>query len=82
MDFEAPDNDNFAEEVDSVSVTVQNGLLAKTVVSSVPSEDSWFETARFEFKYTDTEITPARYAQMINSFLMGTENSYYKYNWY
>ncbi|MBR6953576.1 MAG: hypothetical protein IKH77_00850 [Clostridia bacterium] len=49
----------------------------------IPEEnDSWLETARFTFEYTDTETTPARYAQMINSFLMGTESSYYKYNWY
>ena len=139
------DPESHAEEVDSISVTVQNGLLVKTVntgmyanwggeeekqwlrfsgtytaeydedgivslssavhrvgpsgidgrytltkengvvteaVCSVPSGDDWSDTARFTFEYTDIETTPARYAQMINSFLMGSESSYYKYNWY
>ena len=138
--------DDHAEKVDAISVTVQNGLLRKTVntgmyanwggdeekewlrfsgtytaeydddgivqlnsavhragpsgtdsryeltkadgavtecVEYVPMDgDQWFATARFTFEYTDTETTPARYAQMINSFLMGSENNYYKYNWY
>ena len=139
------DPESHAEEVDSISVTVQNGLLVKTVntgmyanwggeeekqwlrfsgtytaeydedgivslssavhrvgpsgidgrytltkengvvteaVCSVPSGDDWSDTARFTFEYTDIETTPARYARMINSFLMGSESSYYKYNWY
>ena len=36
----------------------------------------------FTFEYTEIETTPARYAQMINSFFMGSGNSYYNYNWY
>jgi len=52
-------------------------------VCYVPENDGgWSRTARFSFEYTDTAITPARYAQMINSFLMGSESAYYKYNWY
>lgn len=136
----------FAEEVDAVSVTVENGLLKKTVNTGMyanwggeeekqwlrfsgtytaeydddgivaetsavhrvgPSgtdgryeltkaegvitdgacytptgDDEWLCNTRFSFEYTDIETTPARYAQMINSFLMGRESSYYKYNWY
>lgn len=138
--------DFYAEEVDAISVTVRDGLLAKTVNTGMyanwggeeakewlrfsgtytadydedgivavtsavhrvgpsgidgryeltkadgavvegacytPTNDGdWFCTARFSFEYTDTETTSARYAQMINSFLMGSESSYYKYNWY
>lgn len=138
--------DSYAEEVDAISVTLQNGLLLKTVNTGMyanwggeeekewlrfsgtytaeydedgivaltsavhrvgpsgidgryeltkadgvvtegaaytPAEgDNWSPVSRFSFEYTDTETTPARYAQMINSFLMGSENSYYKYNWY
>ncbi len=146
-DMESAENSHsYAEEVDSVSVTVQNGLLLKTVntgmyanwgddedkewmrfsgtytadydadgivkvtsavhrvgpsgtdgrykltkadgvvtegVCYFPSSDgSWFASSRFAFAYTDMETTPARYAQMINSFLMGSESAYYKYNWY
>ena len=135
----------FAEEVDSISVTVQNGLPVKTVntgmyanwggeeekqwlrfsgtytaeydedgivkiasavhragpsgidgryevmkekgvvteaVVSVPSGEGWTDMVRFTFEYTEIETAPARYALMINSFLMGSESSYYKYNWY
>ena len=33
------------------------------------------------FHYTDTEISPTRYAMMINDLVMGT-NNYYVYYWY
>ena len=33
------------------------------------------------FHYTDTEISSARYAMMINDLVMGT-NNYYVYFWY
>ena len=52
-------------------------------VQYIPADDGeWLRSAKFTFEYTDTETTPARYAQMINSLLMGSESSYYKYNWY
>ena len=44
--------------------------------------EEWALARTWEFTYTGVETTPSRYAQMINSFLMGTESSYYKYNWY
>ena len=135
-----------AEEVDAVSVTVQNGLLLKTVNTGMYAnwsdkeakewmrfngtytadydedgivaltsaeyregqsgvqgryevtkaagsvtegtcytsglEGTWQVSSWFTFEYTEIETTPARYAQMINSFLMGSGNSYYNYNWY
>ncbi len=138
--------DYYAEEVDAVSVTVQNGLLVKTVntgmyanwggeeekewlrfsgtytaeydddgIAAITSavhragpsgtdgryevtkadglvtegacyapmnDGQWYAAARYTFAYTDLETTPSRYAQMINSFLMGSESAYYKYNWY
>ena len=64
------------------TLTKEDGVVTE-VVCSVPSgDDEWLDTARFTFEYTDIETTSARYAQMINSFLMGSESSYYKYNWY
>ena len=144
--LDSQDAGDHAEEVDAVSVTVQNGLLFKTVNTGMyanwggeeakewlrfngtytaeydkegivkitsavyrvgPSGiegrfeltradglvtegvryfpehgGDWFADARFTFVYTDIETTSARYAQMINSFLMGSESAYYKYNWY
>ncbi|MBP3891968.1 MAG: hypothetical protein J6D29_07325 [Solobacterium sp.] len=63
-------------------LTKENGLVSEAI-SRIPSgEEDWYENAQFKFEYTDIETTPARYAQMINSFLMGSASSYYKYNWY
>lgn len=37
---------------------------------------------KFEFEYTDTEISAARYASMMNCFLLEGGRTYYIYNWY
>ena len=59
-----------------------DGLVAEGI-SYVPEQDgSWYSLARYTFEYSELDTTPARYAQMINSYLMGSESSYYNYNWY
>ncbi len=63
-------------------LTKADGVVIDGLCYTPMDGDDWFCTARFSFEYTDTETTPARYAQMINSFLMGNESSYYKYKWY
>jgi len=50
--------------------------------SSAEGEGQWVPEARFVFEYTDTEISPARYASMINYFLLEGGGNYYIYNWY
>ena len=50
--------------------------------SNVSTEGSWEPEGRFVFEYTDTAISPARYAAMINYFLLDGGGNYYIYNWY
>ena len=50
--------------------------------SNVSTEGSWEPERRFVFEYTDTAISPARYAAMINYFLLEGGGNYYIYNWY
>lgn len=45
-------------------------------------EDKWDEEYKYVFEYTDTEISPARYASMINYFLLEGGGNYYIFNWY
>lgn len=59
----------------------ENGLITEATVLN-PDGTSWSGMTRFVFEYTDTEISAARYAIMINSFLLGEENNYYKFFWY
>lgn len=46
------------------------------------SEGSWEPEVKYEFEYSDTEIGAARYASMINWFLLDGGSNYYIYNWY
>ena len=80
---------------DKFDLTVEDGRITEVVVShwgpaDTESEDSsagesdgqWIQTARYVFEYTDTEISPARYASMINYFLLEGGGNYYIFNWY
>ena len=80
---------------DKFDLTVEDGRITEVVVShwwpaDTESEDAsasegdgqWSPTTRFVFEYTDTEISPARYASMINYFLLEGGGNYYIYNWY
>lgn len=59
----------------------ENGLITEATVL-YPEGSSWAGMTRFVFEYTDMETSHGRYATMINSFLMGESNNYYKYFWY
>ena len=47
-----------------------------------PYSNSWTAMSKFVFTYADETMPLSRYATMINSFLLGEENNYYKYYWY
>ncbi len=49
---------------------------------SITKDGKWAPDMKFEFEYTDTEISAARYASMMNCFLLEGGRTYYIYNWY
>ena len=59
----------------------EDGLVTEATIL-YPEGSTWAGMTRFVFEYTDMEMSPGRYATMINSFLMGESNNYYKYFWY
>ena len=63
-------------------LTRAEGAVTEGICYVPAGDEEWFAMSRFTFEYTDIETTSGRYARMINSFLMGSESSYYKYNWY
>ena len=65
------------------AVTKENGRVTEAIVLILNNETGGYdEFSKFTFEYADTEISDSRYAMMINSFLLGEENSYYRYLWY
>ena len=42
----------------------------------------WEPEKKFEFEYTDIEVSPARYSSMINYHLLEGGGNYYIFNWY
>ena len=65
------------------AVTKENGRVTEAIVLIPNNETGGYdEFSKFTFEYADTEISDSRYAMMINSFLLGEENSYYRYLWY
>lgn len=67
---EMPDEDyaDFDEDKASAAAADDNG--------------SWEADCKFVFEYTEDEISQARYASMINYFLLEGGGNYYIYNWY
>ena len=65
------------------AVTKENGRVTEAIVLIPNNETGGYdEFSKFTFEYADTEISDSRYAMMINSFLLGEANSYYRYLWY
>ena len=65
----------------------KNGRIVKVIRYSWDSaakkgKGAWTKDSKFTFKYTDTKIGKVRYAEMINAFVMGEDNLYYRYCWY
>ena len=73
-------------EQDQITLTVSDGRVTEAVVSKPFYDDNeeqyWQEMTKYVFEYTDIEISPARYAFMINDVLMEGGGNYYIYNWY
>lgn len=61
----------------------ENGVITEAAVKQPIGSDGRFtETIKYEFEYTDTEISAARYSQMMNYFIVGAGSNYYNNNWY
>lgn len=60
-----------------VEVEKENGVITGAVVNRDTSL-----AKKLEFEYTDTEISAARYSQMMNYFIIGSGTNYYNNNWY
>lgn len=66
-------------------VTIENGKVSQVIRNAwAPGETdgSWEPEVKYVFEYTDVEISPARYASMINYFILEGGSNYYYYNWY
>lgn len=64
-------------------VTKEDGRVTEVIVMNRNSDtDEYHPFSKFTFEYTDEEISAARYAAMINSFIMGETGNYYRYFWY
>ncbi len=60
-----------------VEVQKENGVITGAVVNGGTGA-----AMMYEFEYTDTEISAARYSQMMNYFIIGPGSNYYINNWY
>jgi len=68
-----------------VDLTIEDGRVTEAILSNwIPDGDSgtWEPDSKFVFEYSSEEISPARYASMINYFLLEGGGNYYIYNWY
>ena len=64
-------------------VTKENGIVTQVIKLRQDYEpDEWSGAEKFVFEYTDIEISPARYAAMVNNTILGDMNNYYCYFWY
>lgn len=75
---ESTGSDTAGESADSGS-TDQGSESTNTDSSD---EGVWEPEKKFEFEYTDIEISPARYSSMINYHLLEGGGNYYIFNWY
>lgn len=67
---------------DQFEVIREDKRITEVVVQIPDADDSWLALTKYEFEYTDTEISPARYSLMMNYFIVGNQSNYYHYNWY
>lgn len=59
----------------------ENGRITE-ITRYTPSGGEWKPYEQYVFEYNDTEISPSRYAAMINYFIADHGGNYYCYNWY
>lgn len=69
------------EEQGKFEVKKKNGQITE-ITRYTPSGGEWKPDEQYVFKYNDTEISPSRYAAMINYFIADHGGNYYCYNWY
>ena len=62
-------------------VKKENGQITE-ITRYTPSGGEWKPFEQYVFEYNDTEISPSRYAAMINYFIADHGGNYYYYNWY
>ena len=67
---------------DLFDVQRENGRVTEVIRSEQREGQTPEAQERFVFTYTDVEITPARYAMMINETVIGPSNNFYRYYWY
>lgn len=64
---------------DSFETVIENGRITEVLRYYAGSTEPVY---RYVFEYTGTEVSPARYASMINYHLMEDGGTYYIYSWY
>ncbi|MBQ3329752.1 MAG: hypothetical protein IJG87_01080 [Ruminococcus sp.] len=69
------------EEQGKFEVKKENGRIAE-ITRFIPDDGGWKPYEQYVFEYNDTEISPSRYAAMINYFITNHGGNYYYYNWY
>lgn len=65
-----------------IEVKKENGVITEAIVKHPNADGGFNESNKFEFEYNDTEISAARYSQMMNYFIVGQGSNYYNNNWY
>ncbi len=66
-----------------IEVCKENGVITSaTVYQPAGDKGEFIAVKKFEFEYADTEISAARYSQMMNYFIIGSGSNYYNNNWY
>jgi hypothetical protein len=63
-------------------VVKKDGEITEVIQYTFDGAGEWFASARYKFAYTDTAISAARYALMMNDFITNHGGNYYIFNWY
>ncbi len=69
------------EEQGKFEVKKENGRITE-ITRYISVDGGWEPFEQYVFEYNDTEISPSRYAAMINYFIADHGGNYYCYNWY
>ena len=69
------------EEQGKFEVKKENGIITE-ITRYIPGDGGWMPYEQYVFEYNDTEISPSRFATMINYFIADHGGNYYFYNWY
>lgn len=64
------------------TLKVSGGQVLEAIHSTKYDSGAVVEGEKYVFTYSTISTDKARYATMINSFIIGFNNNYYRYNWY